>query len=236
MRRFVPLGLIVALLFAAVVASSFPKTADAQGTAGLVSSVISKMERNHRNLRSLRAGISMEVYNAQLRDSERRSGTVLYQPAAGRNANVRIEWQKPSREILAVSNGEYTLFRPRLNMAYKGNARSGQARKAGGGLLDMMNMSGQQIRSRFEPWQDVREETLWGGVRTIHLTLVPKGGASYKYMEIWVDDDGMPVQTKVVEKNDDASTVRLMNLEKNGRVSPDDFRLQLESGVKIIKG
>jgi outer membrane lipoprotein-sorting protein len=225
----------VALLLAAA-AFSFPKKADAQGTAGLVSSVISKMERNHRNMKSLRAGISMEVYNAQLRDADRRSGVVLYQPGAGRNANVRIEWQKPSREILAVSNGEYTLFRPRLNMAYKGNARSGSRNAKASGIVDMMNMSGQQIRSRFEPWQDVREETLWGGVRTIHLKLVPKGGASYKYMEIWVDDEGMPVQTKVVEKNDDATTVRLMNLEKNARVSADDFRLQLESGVKIIKG
>jgi outer membrane lipoprotein-sorting protein len=149
---------------------------------------------------------------------------------------VRIEWQRPSREILAVSNGEYTLFRPRLNMAYKGNARSGTARKAGGGILELLNMSGSQLRARFEPWQDVREETLWGGVRTVHLKLVPKGGASYKYAEIWVDDDGMPVQTKVVEKNDDATTVRLVNLEKNARISSDDFRLQLDSNVKIVKG
>ncbi len=35
--------------------------------------------------------------------------------------------------------------------------------------------------------KDVREETLWGGVSTIHLTLVPKGNAGYKYAEVWID-------------------------------------------------
>ena len=62
----------------------------------------------------------MEKYNAQLRDKDNYSGGVLYIPASGRDASVRIEWQKPQHEILAVANGQYTLFRPRLNMAYRG--------------------------------------------------------------------------------------------------------------------
>jgi outer membrane lipoprotein-sorting protein len=82
----------------------------------------------------------------------------------------------------------------------------------------------------------LREETLWGGVHTYHLKLVPKGGASYRYAEIWVDDGGMPVQAKVVEKNDDATTVRLMNLEKNARISADEFHLQLGNDVKRVRG
>jgi outer membrane lipoprotein-sorting protein len=175
----------------------------------------------------------MEKYNAQLRDSERYSGVVLYVPGSGREASVRIEWQKPQHEILAVANSKFTLFRPRLNMAYVGNSKS--KKNSAGGVLDMMYMTRQQLEARFQPLQDVREETLWGGVSTIHLTLVPKGNASFKYAEIWVDSAGMPVQTKIVEKNGDATTMRLMNLERNAKIASDVFNLKLDSNVKIVK-
>jgi outer membrane lipoprotein-sorting protein len=192
------------------------------------------MERNRVSLKSLKAGLSMEKYNAQLRDAERYSGVVLYMPASGRDASVRIEWQSPQHEILAVSNGKYTLFRPRLNMAYVGSSKS--SRNKAGGVLDMMYMTRQQLEARFQPVQDVREETLWGNVSTIHLTLVPKGNASFKYAEIWVDSSGMPVQTKIVEKNDDATTMRLSSMERNTRISSDEFNIKLDSNVKIVKG
>ncbi len=232
MRRFATLGLAFAILVAAVAVSS-PTKVDAQ-SAGLVSALINRMERNRRELKSLRAGISMEKYDARIRDTDKRGGVVLYVPAQGRSSYVRVDWQYPAKETLAVADGQYTLFRPRLNMAYRGAA--GSSRAKAGGVFDFLNMSGQQIRTRFEPLQDIYEETLWGGVSTTHIKLVPKGGASYKYAEVWIDGGGMPVQTKVVEKNDDATTVRLTDMQKNAGISLDQFKLQLDGSVKIVKG
>jgi len=232
MKRLVPPFILLAGLAVALIVSS-PSAANGQ-SAGLVSSVLNRMERNRQSLKSLKASLSMEKYNAQLRDAELYSGIVLYLPASGRDASVRIEWQTPQHEILAVSNGKYTLFRPRLNMAYVGNSKS--SRNKAGGVLDMMYMTRQQLEARFKPVQDVREETLWGGVSTIHLTLVPKGNASFKYAEIWVDSSGMPVQTKIVEKNDDVTTMRLSGMERNLKISGDEFKVNLDSNVKIVKG
>jgi len=235
MKRLVPLGLLLALLAGASIISS-PKAANGQ-SAGLVSSVLNRMERNRQSLRSLKASLSMEKYNAQLRDKDTYTGWVLYAPASGRNASVRIEWQKPQHEILAVSNGKFQLYRPRLGQVIEGKTTGSIKDKAGaGGVLDMMYMSRAQLEQRFQPLQDVREETLWGGVSTIHLTLVPKAGAGYKYAEVWVDNAGMPVQTKIVEKNGDATTMRLSAMERNPKTSSDDFRLKLDSNVKVIKG
>ena len=224
MKRFVPLALALTLLVGAISLIT-PPNAKAQ-SAGLVSSVLNNMERNRQSLRSLRASLSMEKYNSQLRDSEKYSGVVVYVPGGGRDASVRIEWQKPQHEILAVAHGQYTLFRPRLNMAYKGSSKS--SKNKAGGILEMMYMSKSQLEARFQPVKDVREETLWGGVSTIHLTLVPKGNASFKYAEIWVDNSGMPVQTKIVEKNDDATTMRLSSLERNSKISADEFSVKLD--------
>jgi outer membrane lipoprotein-sorting protein len=232
MKRFV---LMVFAILLMAVALSPGSSGEAYGqSAGLVSSVLNRMERNRQSLKSLRAGISMEKYNAQLRDAEKYNGTVLYLPSSGREAAVRIEWRSPQHEILAVINGKYTLFRPRLNMAYVGNSKSN--RNKAGGILELMYLSRQQLEARFQPVQDVREETLWGGTSTIHLTLVPKGSASFKYAEIWVDSSGMPVQTKIVEKNDDATTMRLTGMEKNAKINGDEFNLKLDSNVRIVKG
>ena len=92
--------------------------------------------------------------------------------------------------------------------------------------MEMMNMSRGQLEARFHPVKDVREETLWGGVGTIHLTLVPKGNAGYKYAEVWIDSAGMPVQTKIVEKNDDSTTMRLTSSGKEPEDQFERFRCQ----------
>src|SRR6185295_15537720 len=171
MKRLVPLSILLAVLVGGLI--SVPTSTNGQ-SAGLVSSVLNRMERNRQSLKSLKASVSMEKYDSQLRDKDQYIGTVLYVPAAGRNASVRIEWQKPRREILAVANGEYTLFRPSLGQAMRGKTGSIKGGGGAGSVLDMMYMSKQQLETRFQPVQDVREETLWGGVSTIHLTLVPK--------------------------------------------------------------
>jgi len=234
MKRLVPLSLLLTVLAGVSIISS-PKATNGQ-SAGLVSSVLSRMERNRQSLKSLKASLSMEKYNAQLRDKDSYSGWVLYVPGSGRDASVRIEWQRPRREILAVAKGQYTLFRPSLGQAIVGKSGSVKGKAGASGVLDMMYMSKQQLEAKFQPVQDVREETLWGGVSTIHLTLVPKGNASFKYAEIWVDSSGMPVQTKIVEKNDDATTMRLNGVERNLKISPDEFSVKLDSSVKIVKG
>jgi len=231
MKRLVPLFIVLAIALLV----SFPNPTKGQ-SAGLVSSVLNRMERNRQSLKSLKASVSMEKYNAQLRDKEDFAGWVLYLPSTGRDASVRIEWQRPQHEILAVSNGQYTLFRPRLKQAIVGKSGSVKGRGGAGGIMEMMYMTKQQLEAKFQPVQDVREETLWGGVSTIHLTLVPKGNASYKYAEIWVDSAGMPVQTKIVEKNDDATTMRLSGIQRDLKISSDEFKVALDSSVKIVKG
>jgi outer membrane lipoprotein-sorting protein len=232
MKRLISSGLMLAFILSALVIVS-PTTTNGQG-AGLVSSVLNRMEKNRQSLKSLRAGINVVKYNSQLGVEDKYRGVVIYLPGAGRQASVRIDWSQPRREVLAVNNNKYTIFRPALNVAYTGDSRRMKDNKAGG-LMEMMNMSRGQLEARFQPVKDVREETLWGNVGTIHLTLVPKGNAGYKYAEVWIDSAGMPVQTKIVEKNDDSTTMRLTDLEKNQRVNPSDFDIKLDSNVKIVK-
>jgi outer membrane lipoprotein-sorting protein len=231
MKRLIPLGLVTAIILSVAVIVP-PTTANGQG-AGLVSSVLNRLEKNRESLKSLRAGISMQKYNSQLRVNEDFYGSVMYLPGSGRNGSVKLEWTKPQHEIIAVAGGKYKILRPRLKTVIEGSAT--KAPGGATGVLDMMYMSRQQLETKFQPVRDVREETLWGNVSTIHLTLVPKGKASYKYAEVWIDNAGMPVQTKIVEQNDDATTMRLTAVEKNVKLSSGDFDLKIGSDIKVIK-
>src|SRR6185312_10293891 len=138
MKRSISLGLALAFILSVVVIN--PTTTNGQG-AGLVSSVLNRMEKNRASLKSLRAGISMVKYNSQLGVEDKYNGIVLYLPGAGRQASVRIDWSSPRREVITVANNKYIIYRPNLNVAYTGNSRSmkGEGNKVGG-LMEMMNM------------------------------------------------------------------------------------------------
>ncbi len=236
MKKLVTLGLVLALL--AVTPAVAPLgTANAQ-SAGLVSSILNRMERNRRDLKSLRAGITMQKYNAQTKEYDMYVGEVQYLPGSGRNVALRVDWQRPARETLAVENGQYILFRPRMNLAYKGSTSSASKNNKVTNVLGFgLNVSKAELNSKFHPVELLGEGTLeQGGAHVWWLKLVPKGNAGYKHAEIWVDDQGMPRQVRVVEKNNDMTTVRLINPQRNAPVDKSAFNIDLGSGVKIVKG
>jgi outer membrane lipoprotein-sorting protein len=235
MKKLFSLGVVVGLLLTAL--SIHPTSVARAQSAGLVSSLFNRMEKNQRSLKTLSATITMWKYNAQLRDEDKYQGIVLYIPGAAGSSSafLRLEWTNPQHEILAVQNGNYSLFRPRLGTVVEGKTGSIKSSRDSD-VMALMSMSATQLRTRFGETQDVRDETLSGGVHTTHFKVFPKAAASYKYIELWVDDGGMPVQTKMVEKNDDATTVRLTDVAKNQGISMDQFKLKLDSNVKRVKG
>lgn len=234
MKKLFTLSL-AALTLVASLAFVAPQTAQAQGP-GLISSILNKMDRNRRDLSSLRAALMMEKYNAQLHDGQVVYGDMVYLAAKGRDANVRVDWKKPA-EILSVLNGQYTLYRPRLNQAIQGSARGGSKNTKVNGVLSFaFNMTGTQAKSQFNVDIEGNGELYPGSPHVWWLKLTPRGGASYQFAEVWVTDDGMPLQARVTEKNGDATTVRLSNVQRNARVSPSDIEIQLPAGTKIVKG
>lgn len=234
MKKFSALAL-AALMLASSLAIA-PRPAQAQGP-GLVSSIINKMERNRRDLHTMRAAITMQKYNAQLKDYDMYQGEVAYIAGTGRNANVRIEWTSPARELISVLNGKYTLYRPRLNQAMVGTTASiGNGKGKATSVVGFgLNVTGAQLRSQYD-YEIAGEGQLYdGGPHVTLLKLTPKV-ATAKFTEVWVDDSGMPVQTRVTEKNGDSTLVRLTNIQRNAPVSPQEIQVELPAGVKIVKG
>jgi outer membrane lipoprotein-sorting protein len=227
-QRFVSLA-----IFAAVFAIVSAVPANAQG---VLSDILKRMDANNKGLKSLKSSIKMSKHNAQLDEYDLYEGTVQYLPAPVKEQiKVRIDWAKPVVEHLAVGGGQYILYRPRLEQAIVGKVDQAKNGAGAGGALAFMSMNRTQLKANYDVVY-IGEETVNGSVRTWHIQLTPKAANSYKSADLWVDANGMPVQAKVVEKNNDSTTIQLTNIERNATVKGDVFAIKPPKNTKIIQG
>jgi len=202
---------------------------------GLLNKILNTMDAHYNALTSLQASVKMDKYNSQLDEHDITEGTVKYLPLKGRDALVRIDWTKPVQESLAVVNKEYVLYRPRLGQALIGKVDKAKGNAKSNSALAFMNMSKAQLKANYNV-KFIGQENVSGGIQTWHLELTPKTKTSYKLADIWVDGDGMPIQMRVTENNNDATTVLLSNLQKNLTIKAEVFQINLPKGTRKIEG
>jgi outer membrane lipoprotein-sorting protein len=232
MNKIFRLGLTaIAMMF---VFSVFAAT-ESRAQGNIPNEVLKRMEAHRQSLTSLRANVMMAKFNAQLGENDVTEGTVQYLPAKGRDALVRIDWTKPLQETLSVVNGKYVVYQPNLKRAITGNSKEAKGNGKAGNALSFMNMSKEQLKANYNV-QYLGQATVGGNIQTWHLKLTPKTAANYQSGEIWVDGNGMPVQMKVTENNNDSTTVLLSNLQKNISINPSNFKVILPKDITVVKG
>lgn len=219
--------------FAALVMIAGFGTGDAFGQ-GITEEILSRMNEHNKSLKSLRANVTMVKIHEQIGGvTDTTEGTVAYLPQAKKNPYIRIDWKRPE-ESMAVIDNQYVLFRPGLKQAYTGNVNSAKGKGSAGGALAFMSMSRAQLKANYEI-TNLGESTIKGGVKTMHLKMTPKTKQSYKFAEIWVDSNGMPIQSKVTEQSGDSTTIYLSDLKKNVSINGSEFKLSIPKGTKVIK-
>lgn len=200
---------------------------------GVLNTVLTRMNDHNKALTSLKANISMDKHNPQLGETDSYVGKVIYLPQKGRNAFVRIDWSKPVVESLAVVNKEYLIYRSSTNQVFVGNVDKAKGGGVANNPLSFINMSKAELKANFDI-KYIGQETA-NGTQTWHLELTPLKAGSFKKADIWVDGNGMPIQMKVVEKNDDTTAVVLSNLEKNKTIKGSDFKINYPKNAAIVK-
>lgn len=208
---------------------------ETKAQAGPLGEILKRMDEHNKALVSLKASVMMDKYNSQLDEHDISEGKTTYLPQKNRDAYVRIDWSKPVEESLAVVNKEYVLYRPGLKQAIVGKVDKAQGNAKSNNALAFMNMSKAQLKANYTI-KYIGQEKVNGGIPTWHLELIPKGKTNYKSADLWVDGNGMPVQAKVTENNDDTTTVLLSNLEKNTTINTSVFSISLPKGTKKING
>ncbi len=233
MKLFIRLGFTVM-----VVAIFFNAFAVTETKAqGVLNEILKRMEAHRNSLTSLRTNVTMVKVNEQINEKDTTEGTAIYLPAKGRNALIRIDWTKPLQETLAVVNKKYVLYTPRRQQAIVGNASDAKGSGKANNLFSFINMSKDELKANFSI-KYLGQENVSGGTSTWHLEMTPKNANSvrFKSAEMWVDGNGMPIQIKVTESNNDTTTLLLSNLQKNISINASLFKVDLPKGTKIVNG
>ncbi len=197
---------------------------------------LSRMEAHRKRLVTLKAKIEMAKYNSQLdSDDDLTEGKIIY--VAGKSEReiyVRLDWIKPE-ESLSIVKDAYTLYRPRLKQVYIGKVDKAKNSAKAGNALSFMNMSSAQLKKNFTFTLLSENERVKNGTSTVHIELTPKIKTNYKTAEVWIDTDGMPIQIKVTEHNNDSTTILLSNLVKNEQIDVKVLTVEYPSTIKPIK-
>ncbi len=205
----------------------------ANQTNAQITNILTRMDNHNKALSSLKANVTMSKYNSQLEVSDVTKGKAIYLPRKGKDALVRIDWDDPN-ESMAVVDKKYVIYRPRLKQAYTGSVNSAKGNAKAGNALQFMSMSRSQLRANYDA-SILGSGTLSDGTKTDHIELIPKKASDYKSAEIWVDANGMPVQSKITEKNGDTITIMLTNILKNKTIDAKEFSITIPKGTEVLK-
>lgn len=233
MRDLIRYSFLV-LGFVAIGAVVSVRDTAAQGPLG---QILNRMEAHSKSLDTVQANVTMEKHNPQLGETDTYTGTTSYIPKTSKIGKgrlfMRLDWAKPAVEQVAIIGDDYKLYKPSINQLYVGKINNAKTSASAGNALGFMSMNKEQLKANYDV-QIVGQENIDGGVPTMKLLLKPKVGTSYKTAELWVDGDGMPRQAKVVEQNNDTTTVRLSNIRKNQTIKVDIFKLE-PKGAKVVQ-
>jgi outer membrane lipoprotein-sorting protein len=211
-------------------------SAEVSAQTGVLREILKRMDNNNKSLVSLKSSVKMSKVNPQLGTEDLTQGDLSLRPGkTEKEIFLRIDWTKPIVESLAIANGKYVIYRPKTGQAITGTVDKAKGNSKSGGALAFMTMSKAQLSANYDV-KYAGEETVSGGVNTWHLVLTPKTAMGYKSADLWVDSNGMPVQAKIVEKNNDTTTLLLSNIQRNVNVKASDFKISPPKGTKIVEG
>lgn len=223
-NSFLSLGLVVGMVFAS------SANASAQGPLG---QILNRMDLFNKTLRSVQADVTMLKHNPQLGVEDKYTGSTSYLPKAAGKMYVRLDWTKPAVEQMSVIGDDYRLYKPSINQVYVGKVNQAKSSAGAGNALAFMNMSKDQLKANYTI--AYLDQEMVGATQTWKLRLTPKNTANYKSAELWVDGNGMPIQAKVLEMNNDTTTVSLSNIRTNVTINASIFILNIPKGAKTIK-
>lgn len=223
-------GIAIILFFNAFAAVQ----ANAQGGA-VLNEILKRMDVHRKNLNTLRADVKMVKFDSVLKVSDTQEGSAMYVPGSKDQAYFRVDWRKPTAETLSVLKTKYIIYRPGINQAVVGTTDGARSSAKTNNLFSFLSMSKAQLKAAYTVTM-IGEEFTQSDVSTAHLQMTPKGASSYKSADIWVDKDGMPIQIRITEKNNDMTTILLSGIKKNSTINLAEFQVNLPADVDMVNG
>jgi len=224
------IGLLLFILAISAV-SAFPQTLNV---------ILKRMVLNQKTLKSLRADISINKSSSQTGEKTYKEGTVRFMPIKN-DYLLRIDSTKPAPENFSIFNNQYVLYMPNPNPLYLPGSKVAFAGTTTDEQKNLLFIFSNLLIHPVEKWKFdylikyFGEEKVKGTTPAWHLELMPKNPQDYKTVELWVNGDGMIIQSKFIKDKNDWIIVGLSNLQKNVSLNPAEFKIDLPKELKIFK-
>lgn len=191
-------------------------------------SVLAKMDATASTFRSAQANFTWTMYNAVINDvAETQTGKIYFR----RNGNSKETQMaavitQPEAKRVIFSEGKIQIFQPRLETVdvYDASAHREEFETF---LVLGFGSSGQEMRKSFDVTYGGEEKV--DGVDGARLELVPKSDKIKQHFPkiiLWIDQQGISVQQKLLEPNGDYRLAKYSNIQLNQKTPDDAFRLK----------
>jgi outer membrane lipoprotein-sorting protein len=235
MKRHIALAFSLTILGMGLVMTGAVRRADATTTPQILTGILNKMENAHQSLKSLKAEVVQEKTNPQIKITDTSIGGLIYKPAAGKEkGKFRIDYTRPSKDILAAVGENITFYQPRINQVYK-NTMAKVSKGKLNGPTQYIGLDG-SIKSQSGNYniEYVKDEPINGQMATM-LRLTPKSGGQAAAVEIWVSlQSYLPAQWKYTERNGDYTVITLKNIQLNSNIPDSAFNVAFPSSAKVV--
>lgn len=196
---------------------------------GMLNSILSLIEVHQKQLKSLRADITVTSLDPKSNSTETRDGKAIYLSGIGSGNWTRVDWKNPD-ENLSIYANIFTFYQPKLKQVFIGKSNDETAKA----VQKMLNLAKENIKSDYK-LALIGSEELMPGVQTRHLELKQKS-ADLNPIEIWVENNGMILQAKFPGQNGKIITLLLTNVEKNVMLTKNDFKIEYPKDTLEVRG
>ena len=194
--------------------------------------VFSKMDEVSKDFRSTAADIERTHVTVLVNDKDISSGKFFY-VRKGKQPRVKLELEKPMRQLLLIDKGKLQMYTPNLKQVQE--AAIGQHQDKIEMFMSLgFGQSSQDLKKNFDV--TLAGEEVVDGKKTSVLDLKPKDTGMFKSVRMWMDQQKwVAVQIKTTEKSGDYLTLKFMNIKTNANIPDSVFDLKMPKDVKVIK-
>lgn len=208
---------------------------EANAAPQILTGILNKMENAHQGLKSMKAELIQQKTNTQIGITDNEFGQIIYKPSSGKDkGKLRIDYVKPSKDIIALVGEQVVYYQPRINQVFKSSIAKASKGKVGG-YAQLVGLDGsvKSIAGNYNI-EFIRDEQINGQMTTL-LRLVPKSGGQFASIELWVNQQNwLPAQWKMYERNGDHTVVTLRNMQVNTNIPDAAFNVKIPGGTKVV--
>jgi outer membrane lipoprotein-sorting protein len=198
--------------------------------------VFSKMDKSAKSFSGMAADIKQTTHTAVVNDDSTQTGTIKLKRVKPTETNFLVDFTAPDAKTVSIAGGEVSIYLPKAKSVQVYDLRAKRAALEQGMLLGFGAQSN-DIKWAYEV-AFVGQETV-NGQSAGHIRLVPKSAEvlqSLKSAELWISDQGLPVQQKFMTSGTgDYTLIQYTNIRVNPSISDKELKLNLPKGVQVQK-